>query len=340
MNIDKNTRLETLPAQRHLIEKLYAQGYFNSQTRIAALEILYSKQQLWAHWTHYLLSIIGAALVLSGIIYFFAFNWFKLTSFEKFALIESATVLSLFGSYYFNLNSLTGKLCLLSASILVGVFLAVFGQIYQTGADSYQLFLAWSIFISMWVAISNFAVLWFILLILLNIFLILFWQQGLNNFIFHKSEYMLFSYLALLNGAFLVLREYGYLKGLEWLKGRWLRIALVLGILIFLSVPMFVFLVDFHRVNQSIIIGVMLSLIAHVVFFIYYRYVQPDLWVIATTILSVCAIFETFGFRIIINLRDGVGIFFFLTLFTIGIFSIAVALLRHLSKTMGEQHGN
>jgi uncharacterized membrane protein len=338
MNTNNNTRLEILPAQRHLVEKLYAQGYFNAQTRLAALEILFPKQQLWAQWTHYLLSIVGTALVLSGIIYFFAFNWFKLTSFEKFALIESAIALSLFSTYYFNLNTLIGKLCLLSASVLVGVFLAVFGQVYQTGADSYQLFLAWSIFISVWVAISNFAVLWFILLILLNLFLILYWQQGL--FVSHESEMMLFSLLAILNGTFLVLREVGYLNGLKWLKGRWLRIVLVLSILISLSVPIFIFLFDFHKVNQSISIGVMLSLFAHVIFFIYYRYVQPDLWVIATTILSICIILEMLVFRVFIRVNDLIGVFFLLTLFTIGIFSLAVALLRHLSKTMGEQHGN
>jgi uncharacterized membrane protein len=338
MNTDDNFHLENLPAQRHLVEKLYAQGYFNFQARIAALEILFPKQQLWAQWTHYLLSIIGVALVLSGIIYFFAFNWFKLTSFEKFALIESAIALSLFATYYFNLNSLLGKLCLLSASVLVGVFLAVFGQIYQTGADSYQLFLAWSIFISAWVVISNFAVLWFIFLILLNLSLILYWQQTLIAS--RELEMMLFSYLALLNGTFLVLREVGYLKGLEWLKGRWLRIVLVLGILIPLFVPMFVFLVDFHRVNQSISVGVMLCLFVHVIFFSYYRYVQPDLWVVVTTLLSACAILEVLGFKMISNLRDDAGIFFFLTLFTVGLFSFAVALLRHLSQTMGEKHGN
>jgi uncharacterized membrane protein len=338
MNIDENTRLETLPAQRHLIEKLYVQGYFNSQTRIAALEILFPKQQLWAQWTHYLLSIIGTALVLSGIIYFFAFNWFKLTSFEKFTLIESAIILSLFSTYYFNLNTLIGKLCLLSASVLIGVFLAVFGQIYQTGADSYQLFLAWAIFISVWVAISNFAALWFILLILLNISLILFWQQTLVNS--HELEMMLFSYLALLNGTFLILREVGYLKGLEWLNGRWLRIVLVLGILVPLFIPIFMFIIDFHKINHSIYIGAIFGLIAHVVLFIYYRYIQPDLWVIATTILSICIILEILVFRVFIRVNDLIGIFLLLTLFTIGIFSLGVIILRSITKSMEEQHGN
>lgn len=330
--------LEKHPVTRHLIEKLFSQGYFNTQARLAALEILFPSQQQWAQWTHYLLSIVGTALILSGIIYFFAFNWFQLSTFEKFILIESVIVLSLFGSYYFNLNTLIGKLCLLSSSILIGVFFAVFGQIYQTGADSYQLFLAWSIFISAWVVISNFAVLWFILLILLNLSLILYWQQGL--FVSHELEYMLFSLLAILNGTFLVLREYGYVKGLEWLNGRWLRIALVLGILVPLFIPMLIFLFDFHKVTSVISIGVLLNVITHIVFFSYYRYVQPDLWVIATTILSICIIFEMLVFRVFIEVNDLIGIFFLLTLFTIGIFSLGVIVLRSITKSMGEQHGN
>jgi|WetSurMetagenome_2_1015567.scaffolds.fasta_scaffold07101_4 uncharacterized membrane protein len=340
MNTDKNTRLKTLPTNYYLIEKLYTQGYFNFQVRVAALDILYPKHQLWAQWTYYLLLLTGTALVLSGIIYFFAFNWFKLTSFEKFALVEIAILSMLMGTFHFKLNSLIGKLCLLSSSILIGVFLAVFGQIYQTGADSYQLFLAWSIFISIWVVISNFAVLWFILLILLNMCLILFWQQGLNNFIFYESKNMLFSCLAFLNGAFLILREYGYLKGLEWLNGRWLRIVLVLGVLVSLYIPTFMFIVDFHRINYNISIGLIFSLIAHVIFLAYYRYKQPDLWVIATTILSICIILETFCFRIVIRVNDAIGIFFLLTLVTIGIFSFAMMILRSIAKTMGEQNAN
>lgn len=332
--------LEKHPVSRHLIEKLTEQNYFTAQNRLAALEILFPSQQHWSQWTHYLLLVLGSTLVLSGIIYFFAFNWFKLSTFEKFALIQLAILITLVGTFYFKLHSLIGQFFLLAASILIGVFLAVFGQIYQTGADSYQLFLAWSIFISAWVIISNFAVLWFIFLILLNLSLILYWQQGL--FVSHELEFMLFLFLAILNGIFLILREVGYLKGLEWLKGRWLRIILVLGILVPLFIPMFMFILDFHKISYSISIGAIFGLIVHIIFFSYYRYKQPDLWVIATTILSICIILETLNIKIFIvkMVANPIITLFLLTVLTIGTFSLGIIILRSITKSMSEQHGN
>lgn len=326
--------LQNIPAQRHLIEILFSRGYLTTQTRMNALKWLNPKQN-WAQWIAQLLLITGTIFVLSGIVYFFAFNWANLSIFEKFSLVETALLASLFATYHYGLNDLIGKLSLLSASILVGIFLAVFGQIYQTGADSYQLFLAWAILISGWVIISNFAPLWFVFLVLLNLTLIFYWEQGL--FVSHKMELLLFSSLGLLNAFFLILREYGYLKKLVWLTSNWLRVSLVLGVLIPLLVPTLSFIVDQHSEN-GIIIGVILSLFAHVALFIYYRYLQPDLWVIATTILSICIIVETLSIQIIIKLHDAIGIFFFLTLSTIGIFYLAVIVLRYFAQTMGNQY--
>jgi uncharacterized membrane protein len=40
------------------------------------------------------------------------------------------------------LESAIGKAAQIGASVLVGVFLAIFGQVYQTGADSWLLFAA------------------------------------------------------------------------------------------------------------------------------------------------------------------------------------------------------
>jgi uncharacterized membrane protein len=45
----------------------------------------------------------------------------------------------------------------------VGVLQAVFGQIYETGADSYVLFLIWALLIIGWVAIGGYAPLWLLL---------------------------------------------------------------------------------------------------------------------------------------------------------------------------------
>ena len=52
------------------------------------------------------------------------------------------------------------KILLTGATFLIGTLFAVFGQIYQTGADAYDLFLGWTLFTILWAVAIRFAPLW------------------------------------------------------------------------------------------------------------------------------------------------------------------------------------
>ena len=91
----------------------------------------------------------------------------------KFALVEIVLACCLIGAWKVGLDRIGGQVLLLGASMLVGVFLAVFGQVYQTGADAYQLFVAWAALIFAWVLLGRFGALWIMWLALLNIGLML-----------------------------------------------------------------------------------------------------------------------------------------------------------------------
>lgn len=62
----------------------------------------------------------------------------------------------------------------------VGQILLVFGQIYQTGANAYDLFFGWAVFSVLLVAISGSSVVWFLWILLLNITFDLYWEQVLR----------------------------------------------------------------------------------------------------------------------------------------------------------------
>ena len=47
-----------------------------------------------------------------------------------------------------------GKAALLAASLFVGALLALIGQIYQTGADTFEMFAAWAALILPWVLVG------------------------------------------------------------------------------------------------------------------------------------------------------------------------------------------
>ncbi len=118
------------------------------------------KSLVWWYWANRILLFIGFALLLSGIVFFFAFNWAKMGIFQKFAIVEAGILTCVAGAWLRGLDEILGKVLLLSAAFFVGVFLAVFGQIYQTGADAYELFMGWSLLIAGWVVISEFAGFW------------------------------------------------------------------------------------------------------------------------------------------------------------------------------------
>ena len=77
------------------------------------------------------------------------------------------------------LDSGPGRIALLAAGFLVGVLLAVYGQVYQTGADPYGLFVTWGLLIVGWALIGRQAGLWMLTLVLANLSVILYWTQVL-----------------------------------------------------------------------------------------------------------------------------------------------------------------
>jgi uncharacterized membrane protein len=332
-----NLSLEIIPANRRLIEELSSHQMIDDETREYALELLYPAKN-WGLWTSRLLLILGVALILSGIVYFFAFNWAKITPAMKLGSIQLTILVCLGIAYFYNLQQLSGKILLLSAAVLVGVFLAVFGQIYQTGADAYQLFMLWAVLILPWVAIAEFAALWLVWLVICNIFLILYWDQAV--FPEHATEMLIISYLALFNGLFLGLREYFFTKIVPWLEGQWTRVVLVVPILGYLMIPTMMFIIEPGRASFSIFFGTLLAAITHIVFYLLYRYQLPDMWGLATTILSACIILESVIFKGITEVFDDDNAFAYLLMggITLGIFTFAIVKLRFIAKEMESHH--
>ncbi|MCP3103291.1 DUF2157 domain-containing protein [Myxococcus sp. K15C18031901] len=132
----------------------------------------------WQRFLATTLIALGSLLVLSGVIYFFAYNWAGLHRFAKLGLIGlgiTGCTLAAVGSG--PLSQRFGHFGLLAATVLVGPLLAVYGQAYQTGADAFELFVGWAALILPWVAVSRFSPLWLLLLVLVDVGAVLVWKQ-------------------------------------------------------------------------------------------------------------------------------------------------------------------
>lgn len=136
------------------------------------LKIITPSDFLWSVWAKNNLRFLGVIFILAGIVCFFAYNWSQMGKFLKLGLPFSLFVIAGLLTFLKGTEGLFGKLTSLSAAFMIGVFLAVFGQVYQTGADAWQLFALWSALMLPLVILTRFTALWTLFAVVVNIFLL------------------------------------------------------------------------------------------------------------------------------------------------------------------------
>ncbi|MCV6608335.1 MAG: DUF4401 domain-containing protein [Campylobacterales bacterium] len=172
------------------------------------------------------LSWIGMFFIGSGVVFFFAYNWNELHKFEKLGVTISFIFVAI-GIYLFSKkDSILNDTSLWLATVGIGVTLAVFGQIYQTGADAYNLFVAWSIFAFGLVGVSKSSINWFTFLILINLTLRLYLEQAL-----HMDEQGITS-IMIVGNSFIALLLFFAVKKENLSQFKWLLEAVILYLLL------------------------------------------------------------------------------------------------------------
>lgn len=187
---------------RRTIDTLIAQDILPPQHGHAAsrhLEV-YPSPRTWLAFFDKALLIIGWVALALALVFFVAYNWLNMGKLGKFALVEGAlviTILGYAGLAYQRKHKLVQQLLLLIASIITGSLLALFGQVYQTGADTWQLFAGWALLIIPWVLIARLPALWLLWLGLINASIIFY--TAVTTFFGLDYFYQSFVYLAALS---------------------------------------------------------------------------------------------------------------------------------------------
>lgn len=123
----------------------------------------------WGLFWRLLCSQAGSLFLLAAVICFFAFNWASMPAFTKFGLLGACMAASGGLAVKKGFLSTSGGLGLLACGLLAGVLLAVFGQVYQTGANAWELFRAWTLFLLPLALLGRRSGLWFTLWITANL---------------------------------------------------------------------------------------------------------------------------------------------------------------------------
>lgn len=245
-------------------------------------------QRDWRSFLDMLLLGLGGLLTVCGVVFFFAYNWDNLGRFTRFMLVEALIVFSLGAVWRLGLEKISGRVALLMAAVFVGVLLALVGQTYQTGADTYELFAVWTVLILPWAFLGRFDGLWVLWLLLLNLSIVLYydtfgrWFNG--SFGVEQLLWMLF----VINTCALIIWEWVVAKGQSRRSLRWMTrlLATVSGGLI-TSIAIIAIVDDSWT---SFVVGAIGWLVWMACAYVWYRLKVLDVYVLAIGVLSVVAV--------------------------------------------------
>ena len=287
------------------------------------------KQANWHSFMSVFLLSIGTLFLISGIIFFFAYNWADLDKFHKFAALQTAILIALLFVWRRGLDDPIGHLAATFAVVVIGVLMAVFGQIYQTGADLWELFALWTLVALPVAVVARYTPLWMIWLVLLNAAIFLYVQQELGYGFFY-----LYYRLGLgIYVAFLLAWEL-----LAYKKSIWMRQPFFIGLLftacLYFATGLMVKVVAsvgnaryLGSVPDSNFINFILYAGTVAVSFYYYQFKKHNLYIAAITYLSLGILPVVYIMR---SFRFNAEYFFILGIIIVVEAIVAVVLLRRL----------
>ncbi|HZT62845.1 MAG TPA: DUF2157 domain-containing protein [Burkholderiales bacterium] len=264
----------------------------------------------WRDFLDRLLLWSGAAALAAGVVFFVAYNWNDLGKYAKFGLVELLVVGGVLGYWRFSPERATGKASLLVASILLGALLALFGQTYQTGADTWELFANWAGLILPWVIVGRFAGLWMLWIAIANAAIVFYFLvfPGLLGMLF-STERQLWT-LFVFNTSALVVWELAA-RRIDWLGERWAPRLLATASGAIVTFLVLLLIVDWREVSG----------IASVVYLAWlgcalaaYRVKGRDVLILAGGCLSIIVVVTTFLGKNLLSGRGEAGAFLFISL--------------------------
>jgi uncharacterized membrane protein len=194
---------------------------------------IYPDAPTWTQFAKIFTIGLGSVFFILGVVFFFAFNWDELHKFVKLGIVEALVIIPVAVLLLTEVEDYFKKILLTVASVLTGTIFAVFGQVYQTGANAYDLFLIWTICITLWVILADFQPLYLFYIALLNTtFALACAQTNLE-----LDIYTIFSVLFAINAVALFGLHYlAYRKKIETLSV-WFDKTLTIIVLLTVSIP-------------------------------------------------------------------------------------------------------
>jgi uncharacterized membrane protein len=268
----------------------------------------------WRAFLDRLLLWLGVVMLCASAVFFLAYNWQDLGRFAKFAMAEALVLAALAVIGWQGVERIAGKAALLAAALFTGALLALIGQTYQTGADTYELFAAWAAAILPWALFARFPALWVLWLALVNLAVVLYFQafRGVLGILFgpERQLWLLFGMNTLALAAWEGLAQ----AGLAWLRERWAArlLATASGALATALAVIDIFSKDDIGVGGPVWLAWLAAAYA------VYRHRIKDVYVLAGGVLSAVVVVAALLGRLTSDTRAESGVFLLIGLVVIG----------------------
>ncbi len=277
----------------------------------------------WKRWALIALFALAVGHILSGIIFFFAFNWNDLSGMMKFAVVGCGIFASLLGWVLAKLDTPMGQALGISATVLVGVMFAVLGQVYQTPAMIHTPFVFWAILTLPIALASRNLAHWTVWIVIFTVAISAYANSGLRLAGSDTSANLL--NIAVSGGfiAALILLDKILAPRLAWARAEWFRVLLVLGAVGF---AFFGFTESFWG-NGSGLWGLAIGLSGALLGYLYFK--SSSLATLSLASFGIFTLVAQFGFKVFDSFNWDVGTLFLVFLWLGGLTIGLVAAFRH-----------
>jgi uncharacterized membrane protein len=286
-------------------------------------EKVYAGTGDWIKFLQLFLLGLGGSFIVAGVVFFFAYNWADMHKFFKLGLLEFLLLIVTLAAVFSNRSKAVKNVLLTASVMLTGVLFAVFGQIYQTGANAYDFFLGWTMSVVLWVVISRFQPLWLVLLTLINTTFILYINQVATNMPFNYVVNILFG----INAAAVIVWEVLHARNIIRSSHKWFPRVMALAAIVPLTMSMVVAMYDNFRVDYGLCF--ILAAITYSAG-IWQGLRTRDLFYLSVIPFSLIIVVAAGIVRLAGS--DPVGVFLFACLFVIGSITLLIRNIIHINR--------
>jgi uncharacterized membrane protein len=289
-----------LPAKRGRLHALSAGGVLARDELERSLELAGYRPTSgsWSAWLYWHALILGIVMLTAGAVFFVAANWSALPGFARMGIVGGAMVTAtLLGGYLG--DTLAGRATTLLGGLLFGPLLAVYGQVYQTGADAWQLFAMWTVVLIAYGVLVRFVGTWVLALLCLHVATFTWIDQELGKDFYAGDGAFVIAGLALVDGILVALadrlthgREREIIAHTAAFSG--LAIALPFGVLAVIE----------DELSFTTVPGVLVLIAGLLVIWLVYRWRRPDLGMLAAFATVITILTATVFGRILFDVLE------------------------------------